>query len=149
VPVELPEGTTVTVELGLEAGELAELRRRAAGDELAPDEGPALLRYLVYLGAAYVEAERVVQEAGSLEAAHAAVHARYGQAGAGSAVLRFHYGEASRLHTARRRARAAHELTQAIYADSARRLEREIETREERLRNLRAALSDADRASGS
>ncbi|MER3410463.1 MAG: hypothetical protein C4306_10325 [Thermoleophilia bacterium] len=149
MPVELPEGKTVAVELDLDDADLAEIRRRAAGDELAPDDEAALLRYLVYLGAAYVEVERTVEEAGSLQAAHAAVYARYGQAGAGSAVLRFHYGEASRLFAARRRSQAAHEITQAIYADTARRIEEEIAVRAERVCNLKAALADAPRAARS
>ncbi len=146
---ELPEGTPVAVEVELGEAELAELRRRAAGDELAPAEDEELLRYLVYLGAGYVEAERTIEREESVEAAHAALYAGYGQAGAARAVLRFRYWEASRLHTARGRARAAKELAHAIYADATRRIEEEIEVREERARRLKAALSDADRAAGS
>ena len=45
----LPPADVVEVEL-----QLAEVRR----DELAPEDDETLLRYLVYLGAAYVEADR-------------------------------------------------------------------------------------------
>jgi hypothetical protein len=142
---DVPEGRPVAVELPLSPREVDEIRRRAAEDALAPKEED-LLRYLVYLGAGYVEAERCAQRASSPEEAHAAVHAFYGRAGAASAVLRFRFSEASRLDAARRRARAAHELTWAIYAETARQLEQEIARRRERLRDLEAALSDADRA---
>lgn len=135
------------MEVGVGPAELAEARRRAERDDLAPCGEEALLRYLVYLGAAYVQAEREAERAGSLQEAYAAVYALYGQAGAATAVLRFHYGEASRLHSARERARAAGEITRAIYVDTAGRLQREIALREERLRNLRAAVADADRPS--
>jgi hypothetical protein len=120
---ELPPGEVVEVEV-----ELAEIRR----DELTPEGEDALLRYLVYLGAGYVEADRV--------GTYDRLDRLFGAVGSRAAVLRFHYGEQARGFAEEKRAHAAHERMAGAYEGLVDKLEAEIALREQRVRKLEAAL---------
>lgn len=134
--VELPDGAVVEVEIGLDAPDVAELRAAAEADGLAPRELDVLLRYLVYLGAAYLIGERPAggDELERLQRLTGAVSGR-------NATLRFAYFEASRRCAAEERARAAHEQSAGSYELIVEQLRREIATREERVRDLEEALA--------
>ena len=119
----LPPADVVEVEL-----QLAEVRR----DELAPEDDETLLRYLVYLGAAYVEADRA--------STYDRLHRLFGAVGSRAAVLRFHYGEQARGFAEEKRAHAAHERMAGAYEGLVEKIEAEIALREERVRKLEAAL---------
>ena len=128
----LPTGETASVEVEAPG----DLQRRAAADALAPTDEPTLGRYLVYLGAAYLEAELLLAE----PEAFARLHRFYGGVGGEAAVLRFHYAESARGYAEEKRARAAHERMAGAYGSLIEKMEAEITTREERIRNLQAAL---------
>jgi len=123
VSLGLPPADVVEVEL-----QLAEVRR----DELAPEDDETLLRYLVYLGAAYVEADRA--------STYDRLHRLFGAVGSRAAVLRFHYGEQARGFAEEKRAHAAHERMAGAYEGLVEKIEAEIALREERVRKLEAAL---------
>jgi len=126
--VELPTGDTVAIELELDP----DVRARATDDPLAPDDEIDLLRYLVYLGAAYLEAERVAD--------YAEIHRRFGAVGGKAAVLRFHFAEAARAYAAEQRAAAANDRYAGTYGLILERIEQEIAVRERRIANLEEAL---------
>jgi hypothetical protein len=136
--VELPSPATRAVEL--RADDLPAVLGRAAAEGVAPDDRDQLLRYLTYLGAAYLEAERIVERAPSIRAAYDELHRRFGAAGAGASVLRFHWAEAARNFAAEGRAAAAHDRFAGTYQAVVEKMEREIATREERIRHLERAL---------
>jgi len=94
--VDLPEATLEHVELAVDKREAEDLVRRAGTGEDAPTARDPLLRYLVYLGAACLEAESAVDKAASWEEAYDALHRRYGAAYGELSVLRFHYSQESR-----------------------------------------------------
>ena len=119
----LPPADVVEVEL-----QLAKVRR----DELAPEDDETLLRYLVYLGAAYVEADRA--------STYDRLHRLFGAVGSRAAILRFHYGEQARGFAEEKRAHAAHERMAGAYEGLVEKIEAEIALREERVRKLEAAL---------
>jgi hypothetical protein len=123
--LELPPGEVVEVEVDVR---LEGIRR----DELAPESDDALCRYLVYLGAGYVEAERA--------STYDRLHRLFGAVGSRAAVLRFHYGEQARGFAEEKRAHAAHERMAGAYEGLAEKLEAEIALREQRVRKLEAAL---------
>jgi len=123
VSLGLPPADVVEVEL-----QLAKVRR----DELAPEDDETLLRYLVYLGAAYVEADRA--------STYDRLHRLFGAVGSRAAVLRFHYGEQARGFAEEKRAHAAHERMAGAYEGLVEKIEAEIALREERVRKLEAAL---------
>jgi hypothetical protein len=111
------------------------------GVELAdPRRDEPLLRYLVYLGAGYVEADRVIAAAADATDAFDRLHRLFGAVGSRSAVLRFHYGEQARGFADETRAHAAHERMAGAYEGLVEKIEAEIALREERVRNLEAAL---------
>lgn len=139
--IELPEDATAEVELDLNASEVSELLRLAEEDELAPTREEPLLRYLVYLGTGYVEAERIVAEAASADEAFRELHRLYGAFHGRASVLRFHYSESARGFAEEQRARAAHERMAGAYEGLVDRIEAEISTREERIANLEEALA--------
>jgi len=123
VSLGLPPADVVEVEL-----QLAKVRR----DELAPEDDETLLRYLVYLGAAYVEADRA--------STYDRLHRLFGAVGSRAAILRFHYGEQARGFAEEKRAHAAHERMAGAYEGLVEKIEAEIALREERVRKLEAAL---------
>lgn len=134
IPLPPPETATVDVDVG----DPAELSRRAIEDGTAPHAAPDLLRYLVYLGTAYLEAERVGTKAPGH--AYEELHRLLGQAGATSSVLRFRYAESAREYAAESRASASKARFVGTYELLTERLVAEIGTREERVRNLERAL---------
>jgi len=137
----LSPAPTVDVELPVDATTLAQLHDRVEAESLAPDEDDGLARYLLYLGAAYLEAEQAAAETESAEGAYRAVYRLYGKAGAASSVLRFHYGEAARASNGERRATTGRDIFVAAYGRTLDRLEQELDTRERRVRNLERALA--------
>jgi len=137
--IDLPEGTTTEVEVG-EQTDLNEIHARAQHDELAPDHEETLLRYLIYLGAAYLEGERIVAESESPTQAYARLHKLFGAVGGRGAILRFHYSEAARGFAEEERAQAGHERMAGAYDALVEKMNAEIATREERIRNLQEAL---------
>lgn len=144
--IDLPEHTTRSVEIPLDGDERAELRRRAAEDELAPEEERVLLRYLVYLGQAYIEAEKLVDEADSWRAAYEALQRPFGGIIGQTSVLHFHFGEAERGFAEEQRAHAAHERMAGAYEGLVEKMEAEIALREERLLISSARCRDDRRA---
>jgi hypothetical protein len=108
--------------------------------EPAPEEDEKLLRYLVYLGAGYLEAERLVAEAGEPAQAYAELHRLLGAVQGEESVLRFHYFEAARGFAEESRAQAAHERMAGAYEALIEKMEGEIALREERVRRLAEAL---------
>lgn len=135
--LDLPVGDRATIEL--DDSLRPELRARAERDELAPELEPVLLRYLVYLGAAYLEAEQLVSAAADPEEAYRQLSRRVGGVTGRTAVLRFHYSDHARRFAEERRAKAAHDRMAGAHAGLVERFEDEIAVREERVRNLREA----------
>jgi hypothetical protein len=137
--IDLPPPDVELADVRVDAGDV---RRRAEQDELAPSDESVeeIVRYLIYLGAAYLEAERVIEGAGSIEDAYAELHRRFGRAGGADAVVRFHYGEAARNYAAETRAGAAHDRLSGAYELVAEKLAAEIRIRRERIANLKRAL---------
>src|SRR5438105_1447127 len=140
--IELPSGETELVELRLDAGGLRRARAILEREERAPATDDSLARYLVYLGAAYLEAERVVAGAASVADAYARLHQLFGAVGARASVLHFHYGEQSRSYADERRASVAHERLAGGFEVLAEKMQAEIAVREARLRNLQEALGE-------
>jgi hypothetical protein len=137
--LDLPTGETQDVEVELDEAGLEAVLRRAATDEVAPLEVPTLCRYLVYLGAAYLEAERLLEPPG-WERAYGDLHRCYGAVASRSSVLRFHYAESARGFADEERARSAHERMAGAYEALVGKMQAEIAVREERVRNLERAL---------
>jgi hypothetical protein len=105
-----------------------------------PRRDEPVLRYLVYLGAGYVEADRVIAAAADATEAFDRLHRLFGAVGSRSAVLRFHYSEQARGFAEETRARAAPERMAGAYEGLVEKMEAEIALREERVRNLEATL---------
>jgi hypothetical protein len=134
--LRLPPGETAEVELDLDDERLRRLRERA--EPVAPEDDDALLRYLVYLGVGYAEAERAA--AGTPAEADARLRRLLGAVEGELAVLRFHYAESAREYAEETRARAAHERMAGAHRALVEKLEAEIAAREARIANLEAAL---------
>jgi hypothetical protein len=139
--IDLPTADTSTAELSLAPDEFDVVRVRAVAEGLAPDREGELLRYLVYLGAAYLEAEQVVDEASSAHDGYDELHRRFGAVSAGAAVLRFHWAEAARTYADEQRAATAHGRGVGGYEALVEKLEDEIATREDRILHLEEALA--------
>jgi hypothetical protein len=133
-PPELPPPDTELVEVDLDEARLAELRRRAADEGVAPEDDDRLLRYLVYLGAAYLRAERLGADA------LAAVRSQADAAKQAGSSLRFRYSEATRADGTARRAIVAEEHFLGAYGNALASMEAEVEARAERVRALEEAL---------
>lgn len=133
------ETTSVVVELS--PSELAELRRRAAEEGLPADEDERLVRFAVYLGAGYLEAESAAGSASSSEEAFARLHRLLGAAQGEASVLRFRYSESARYFAEEQRAHAAHERQAGAYEALVEKMEEEIAAREQRVRNLEERLA--------
>jgi hypothetical protein len=118
-----------------------ELRARAARDPLAPEDEQSLLRYVVYLGLAYLEGERAVADAADEAEAYARLSRLCAAAEGGAAVLRFTYAEESRRFAEEQRAAAAHGRMADAYAGLVDSLRAEIAVREQRVAALRRALA--------
>jgi len=136
--IELPGGSTTEVEVRRFSVE--QIQAQARRDELAPTGEEALLRYLVYLGSAYLEAERVVDESESAAEAYSRLHKLFGAVGGRGAILRFHYSEAARGFAEEERAQAAHERMAGAYETLVEKMEAEIAIRETRVDNLEEEL---------
>lgn len=134
--LRLPPGETVELELALDDTRLRHLRQRA--EPLAPEDDDALLRYLVYLGAGYAEAERAAD--GPRAEGEARLRRLLGAVEGELAVLRFHYAESAREYAEEARAHAAHERMARAHRALVEKLEAEIATRQARIANLEAAL---------
>lgn len=119
---------------------LPDARLGSVDIDAGPGEEEKLVRYLVYLGAGYVEAERLVALSGGPAEAYAELHRALGAAQGEESVLRFHYSEAARGFAEESRARAAHERTAGAYEALIEKMEAEIAFREERTLRLRDAL---------
>jgi len=137
--VELPPPDTVTTELTVAPEELESVRARAGAEGVAPDREAELLRYLVYLGAAYLGAGQMVERASSARDAYDELDRAFGAVSGAGAVLRFNWAEAARNHADEQRAAAAHSRVVAGYEALVEKLEREIAVREERIRRLEEA----------
>ncbi len=137
--VESGKSDTCLVRLNLRDDELAEARAGARSDEFAPSDEEQLFRYLVYLGTAYVEAERVMEAADSWAEAFARLDRHYGGVSGEASVLHFHYGESARRYADEQRAQAAHERMAGAYEALIEKMEQEIQIREQRIRNLEEA----------
>jgi hypothetical protein len=135
--LKLPDDDTVEIELDVDESGLAELRSRA--ESIVPTEEATLLRYLVYLGAGYLEAEEAA--AVPTPEAYARIHRLLGAVDGERAVLHFHYIESAREYAEEERAHAAHERMAGAHGALIERLEAEIATREERIANLEEALA--------
>jgi hypothetical protein len=129
---------TVDVELPLGRAGFDELRRRA--ESIAPGDEEMFSRYLVYLGAGYLEAEAASASAADVEEACARVHRLLGAVDGQTSVLHFHYAESAREYAEEQRAHAAHERTAGAHEALIEKLEEEIAAREQRIANLEAAL---------
>ena len=136
--VHLPGDETVEVDLDLDQAGLEELRSRA--ESFTPDGEETFLRYLIYLGRGYLEAEGAAAAAPTTPEACARIHRLLGAVEGEIAVVRFHYGESAREFAEEERAHAAHERMAAAHEALIEKLEAEIATREERIANLEAAL---------
>jgi hypothetical protein len=137
---ELPPAETRAFELDVDSVEFDLARARLVDDGLAPAGDDHLLRYLVYLGAAYLEAESLIGAAGFRADAYERLHRRYGAVGGEAAVLRFHYSEEARVYAAEQRGAAAHDSSAGAYEALVERMQDEIAVREERIRNLKKVL---------
>jgi hypothetical protein len=136
--VRLPDDSTIEVDLDLDQVRLAELRDRA--ESIAPAHESMFLRYLVYLGSGYAEAEGVIEESSTACEAYDRIHRFLGGVEGELAVLRFHYSESAREFAEEERAHAAHERMAGAHGALIDRLEAEIATREERIANLEKVL---------
>lgn len=128
----------VEVEVDIDQARLDRLRARL-GEE-APTADEDLLRYLVYLGAGYLEAEAACAGASGVEDAYERIDRLHAGVEGYSAVLIFHYGESAREFAEEERARAAHERSAGAYEALVAKLEAEIAAREERVDRLQRAL---------
>jgi hypothetical protein len=136
---DLPPPDTRSFDVEVEPALLESVRERLGAQELAPGSEAALLRYLVYLGAAYLEAESVAARSGDVGRAFERLHREYAAVGGEAAVLRYHYSEEARMHAAEQRAEAAHERSAGAYLALLERMRAEVATREERVRRLEEA----------
>ena len=128
-----------TVEVDVVVDDLHELRGRA--ESIAPADEATFLRYLVYLGTGYTEAEAVAEEAPSREEAYERIHRLLGGVQGHTSVLHFHYAEAAREFGEEERAHAAHERMAGAHEALIEKLEAEIASRRERIANLERALA--------
>jgi hypothetical protein len=128
------------VRLELDEQVCTALRERAARDPIAPEDEAALLRYGVYLGMAYLEAEDAIADADDDGERYRRLHRLLGAVDGGEAVLRFTYAEQARRHADEQRAAAAHDRMAFAYADLIEKLRAEIALREQRVEHLRAEL---------
>jgi hypothetical protein len=135
---ELPPPETAFADVGLDEAGLAELRRRADEEGVAPEGDERLLRYLVYLGAAYLRAERVV--ASDTGDAFALIRANADASKGAAASLRFAYAEAVRDDGTSRRAIVAEEHFLGSFAHALGTMEEEVEARRARIQELEAAV---------
>jgi hypothetical protein len=135
---ELPPPDTALVDVDVDEDALTELRRRADEEGVAPEDDERLLRYLVYLGAAYIRAERVVE--GGTADAFGLIRANADASKSGAASLRFAYGEAVRADGTSRRAIVAEEHFLGSFADALATMEAEVEARRARIQELEAAV---------
>ncbi|HEY7692716.1 MAG TPA: hypothetical protein VH816_10290 [Gaiellaceae bacterium] len=134
-----PTGSaSIEVEIDIDRAGLDQLRDRAG--DAAPTTDEDLLRYLVYLGAGYLEAEAVRGGASSLHGAYERVDRMHGAVVGRSSVLSFHFGESAREFAEEERAHAAHERSAGAYEALVGKLEAEIAVREERIAHLEEAL---------
>lgn len=136
---ELPPPDTATVDLELEDDELSALRRRAHVEGIAPGEDEHLVRYLIYLGAAYVRAERVRMEAPA--DAFERIRRSCDAAKSAGAALRFRYGEAARAYSADTRAIVAEEHFVAAFGPAVDAMAEETERRRDRIAALEEGLA--------
>ena len=134
---ELPPPETAFADVDLDEGGLAELRSRAEDEGVAPDGVENLLRYLVYLGAAYIRAERVSE--GESGDAFAAIRAQVDAFKGAGASLRFAYSEAVRDDGASRRAIVAEEHFLGSFEHALAAMEAEVEARRARVEELEGA----------
>ena len=134
---ELPPPDTAFADVDLDEAGLAALRRRAEEEGVAPEGDERLLRYLVYLGAAYLRAERIPNESGD---ALAAIRAHIDAANSAGASLRFAYSEAVRGDGTSRRAIVAEEHFLGSFADALAAMEAEVEARRARIEELEGAV---------
>ena len=126
------------VEIDVDPAGLDELRGRAG--DAAPTADEDLLRYLVYLGAGYLETEAVSAAAPSVHEAYARLDRMHAAVEGHSSVLSFHYGESAREFAEEERAHAAHERSAGAYEGLVEKLEAEIAAREKRVVRLKRAL---------
>jgi hypothetical protein len=134
---ELPPPDTGFVEIDLDEAALDGLRRRAEDEGVAPDDGHELLRYLVYLGAAYIRADRVSE--GETGDPFAVIRAQVDAFRAAGASLRFAYSEAVRDDGMSRRAIVAEEHFLGSFAHALTAMETEVEARRARVEELEEA----------
>jgi hypothetical protein len=136
---ELPPPDTAFADVDLDEAGLAELRGRAEDEGAAPDGDERLLRYLVYLGAAYIRADRV--SAGEPADAFAAIRAQVDAFKSAGASLRFAYSEAVRGDGTSRRAIVAEEHFLGSFENALAAMEAEVEARRARIDQLEEAVS--------
>lgn len=135
----VPESAgTALAEVDIDRAELDGLRGQAGDAAPAADED--LLRYLVYLGAGYLEAEAVSAHAASASEAFARIDRMHAAVEGHSSILSFRYGESAREFAEEERAHAAHERSAGAYGALVDKLEAEIAAREERVAGLEKAL---------
>lgn len=139
--IELPPPDTSTAELTVAADEFDVVRVRAVAEGRAPDGAAGLLRYLVYLGTAYLEACQIAERASDTRDAYEQIDRSFGAVSGTAAVLRFNWAEAARNYAAEQRAAIAHSRSVGGYEALVERLEREIATRKERIQHLEEALA--------
>lgn len=136
---ELPPPDTAAVDLELGDGELAALRRRSHDEGVAPEDDQHLVRYLIYLGAAYLRAEHARTD--DPEDAWDRIRRSCDAAKSAGAVLRFHYGEAARTYSSDTRAIVAEEHFVASFAPAVDAMAEEVERRRERIAALEETLA--------
>jgi hypothetical protein len=135
---ELPPPDTAFADVDLDEDGLAELRRRAEDEGVAPDGDEKLLRYLVYLGAAYIRADRV--SAGEPGDAFTMMRAQVDAFKGAGASLRFAYSEAVRGDGMSRRAIVAEEHFLGSFDNALAAMEAEVEARRARIDELEGAV---------
>jgi hypothetical protein len=135
---ELPPPDTAFADVDLDETGLAELRSRAEDEGVAPEGDQKLLRYLVYLGAAYIRADRV--SAGEAADAFAAIRAQVDAFRGAGASLRFSYSEAVRGDGTSRRAIVAEEHFLGAFEHALSAMQAEVEARRGRVGELEEAV---------
>lgn len=139
--IDLPPPTAEPVDVKVEGDALRALRAAAEAEGAAPEDDEQLVRYLVYLGAAYLRADRIAAE--PPDQTFDRLFRLAGEARGAASVLRFHSGEAAREHAGEARAVVAAELVVVSLLPAVERLEEETRRRRERVRILREALDAA------
>jgi hypothetical protein len=134
---ELPPPDTAFADVDLDEARLADVRRRAEEEGAAPDGDERLLRYLVYLGAAYIRADRL---RASETDAFVTVRAQVDAFKSAGASLRFAYSEAVRDDGTSRRAIVAEEHFLGSFAGALAAMEAEVEARRARVEELEGAV---------